>query len=92
MPAVDDLKEALRASRIRRVIGQLTSAALSPPLAMAALGVTLPLALGAGAAVLLMGQAATFLLDRQQQLRESPYSFVLTAEKEFGSVAGRKSR
>jgi hypothetical protein len=85
LPALDSLHRAITGSGIKYVTESFlkTSLLSAPSTSLAYLATnSLPLAISVGGAVAL----AQYSLERQQQLRNSPYTFVLNAEKTFNTV------
>jgi hypothetical protein len=95
-PAINDLKAALNAVRIRCLVSSLKTLAFSTPLSLlpaAAMSSLLgqfavPIALFAGAGVSITANLANFRLDKQELLRKNPYTYVLAAQRAFGIRSG----
>ncbi len=91
-PAINDLLASLRAAGIRSLMSSLKTAAFSAPLAFlpaevlaSTLGpLAVPVALFAAVGFSITVNLVTFRLDRQERLRENPYSYVLAAQRVFG--------
>jgi len=86
-PALSDLRHALTGRKIKFVaenvikVSFFSVAGTSLPLAV--LGMTVPVALLAGAGVSFTACAALYNVEKAAQLRESPYTYLLTAEHAF---------
>ena len=83
-PAYNNFQRALESSRIKWFadnflkVSLFSTGATSVP--MAALGMAVPQALLAGAGVSLLASAISYNIDKQQKLRENPYSYLLAVE------------
>jgi hypothetical protein len=91
LPALNDLKSGLVSSRIHWVSEnalKITSLSVAPGslfgTASLAFGLAAPQALLVGVGVSLTASIILYNLQRRQAIRENPYAFVLSAEKQFG--------
>ncbi len=85
-PAVSNLRAALEGRRIKAwTEGLLKVAFLSaaPTSVAITAGLSVPIALLAGAAVSLVVQGVMYNVDRREALRASPYSYLLAAQREL---------
>jgi len=86
IPGLNDLKQALRGRRIKFAVESIMKVAFfsvsatSLPLT---LGIPLAHALFAGAAVSLTACAVTYNSEKRDKISQSPYSYLLKAEKKF---------
>lgn len=88
MPALADLRAALKASRIKTLTeGLLKISALSvaPTSALAVAGLPVSTALAIGAGISLTAMAALYAVERENVLRNNPFSYLLSLEKHFGA-------
>lgn len=87
-PALDDLRAALRSSRLRTFTeGFLKVSLLSaaPTSGLMMLGSGGPVALAAGAAISVVATSAVYALEKEKTLRDNPFSYLLRVEREFGA-------
>lgn len=87
-PAVDELKDCLSASRIKWALESfLKTSMLSIPSgsALAGLGLSIPHAVLAGAGISLVVSAVLFNLQKEEEMRKNPFSYLLAAESHFGA-------
>lgn len=86
-PAMTDLKESLTDAKIGWITKDLLKIACfsipptSGPLAL--MGLSVPIAIMAGAGISLVASGVLYNRDKNKVLRENPYSFLLAAEKEL---------
>lgn len=85
-PAFDDLKKILREERVKFLPGALQAAlyAEAPGSLIAAAGNTWALVAAPLCGITIKG--IRFLLERQETLRNSPWSYLYQAEKSFGTA------
>jgi hypothetical protein len=89
-PAIEDLKEALKGARIKYAIESfLKTSSLSIPTGSALMyfGHGTPQALLAVAGISLTASTVLYSLDRRKELRGDPFSFVLAAQRSFGTAS-----
>jgi hypothetical protein len=85
-PAIDEVKDCLSASKIKWALESfLKTSMLSVPSgsALAALGLSIPHAVLAGAGVSLIVSAVLFNLQKEEEMRKNPFSYLLSAESHF---------
>lgn len=85
-PTMSELKDCLSASKIKWALESfLKTSMLSVPTggALAALGLAIPHALLAGAGISLTVSAVLFNLQRREEMRKNPFSYLLAAESRF---------
>jgi hypothetical protein len=88
-PAIEDLKKALKGSRMKYAIESfLKTSSLSIPTGSALMyfGHGTPQALLAVAGISLTASTVLYGLDRRKELRGDPFSFVLAVERRFGTT------
>jgi hypothetical protein len=86
-PAMNDLRGALKGSGITCVVESFMKTSLlslGTGSLLVNLGLGVPQALLASAGISLTASIVLFNLNRQEELRKNPYSYVLAAEKRFG--------
>ena len=94
-PAINNLRASLRAAHIRSYVSSLKTLVFASPITLLptplltpALGpLAAPVALFAGATCSIIANRVAFHLDKQQLLRENPYSYVLAAHRTFGEYS-----
>jgi len=89
-PAIEDLKEALKGARIKYAIESfLKTSSLSIPTGSALMyfGHGTPQVLLAVAGISLTASTVLYSLDRRKELRGDPFSFVLAAQRSFGTAS-----
>ena len=85
-PALNDLRGALRGSRIKFLADTLLKTSFlsaAPTSALVVAGLAVPTALAVGAAVSLVAAAALYAVDKQSTIRSNPFAYVLSLEREL---------
>jgi hypothetical protein len=88
IPAFEDFKAALKGAKIKWFtetflkVSVLSASATGIPMAL--LGLPIPQALFAGAGASVIASAVSYNVDREKQLRENPYAYLLSIKREFG--------
>lgn len=85
-PSIDELKECLSSKRIKWALESfLKTSMLSVPTgsALAALGLSIPHAVLAGAGVSLIVSAVLFNIQNREEMEKNPFSYLLSAESRF---------
>jgi len=86
-PTVNEMKDCLSASRIKWALESfLKTSMLSVPATstLAALGLAVPHALLAGAGISLTVSAVLYNVQKREDMRKNPYSYLMAAESHFG--------
>lgn len=86
VPAYNDLKKALKSSRIKWVFDNLSKLcvfSLSTTAIPIALGVNTPQALFLGAGMSAVSSAIAYNVDKNEKLRKNPYSYLLNISNEL---------
>ncbi len=87
-PAFEEMKDSLSASRIKWAVESFSKTSflsVSTGGLLMHIGLSTPQALLASAGVSLVASAVLYNTERRQELRRNPFSYVLAAEKRFGS-------
>jgi hypothetical protein len=85
-PSIDEMKECLSSKRIKWALESfLKTSMLSVPSgsALAALGLSIPHAVLAGAGVSLIVSAVLFNIQNREEMQKNPFSYLLSAESRF---------
>ncbi|MDX2181180.1 MAG: DUF6236 family protein [Bryobacteraceae bacterium] len=83
-PTISEIKDCLSASNIKWVLENfLKTSMLSVPAALQGFGLSIPHALLAGAGISLTVSAVLYNLQRREDLRKNPYSYLMEAEAHF---------
>jgi hypothetical protein len=85
-PTINELKDCLSASKIKWILESfLKTSMLSVPAtsALPAFGLSIPHAFLAGAGISLTVSAVLYNLQRREDMRKNPYSYLLAAESHF---------
>ena len=87
VPAFDDLKSALKGSKIKWLadnflkVSMMSAGATAVPMAL--LGMPVEQAIFAGAGVSVISSAISYNVDKKKALRENPYSYLLSIKREW---------
>ena len=87
VPAFEDLKAALRGSKIKWLadnflkVSMMSAGATAVPMAL--LGMPVEQAIFAGAGASVIASAVSYSVDRKKSLRENPYSYLLSVKREW---------
>jgi hypothetical protein len=87
-PTINEMKDCLSASRVKWGLESfLKTSMLSVPATgtLAALGLSVPLALLAGAGISLTVSSVLYNLQKREDMRKNPYSYLLAAESHFAN-------
>ncbi len=86
-PTINEMKDCLSASKIKWVLESfMKTSMLSVPATgtLTAFGLAVPQALLAGAGISLTVSAVLYNVQRREDMRKNPYSYLLAAESHFG--------
>lgn len=87
LPSITNLKKALKGRRIKygtEGLLKVSCLSASSTSLLATLGLSVPMALLAGASLSLVAAGTVYSLDKAESLRSNPFSYLLSLHRQFG--------